>query len=269
MGGPGAPIAARGDRDDVVGVEREVDDIVTGEARGAERRAGALSLAAGRSSMLRLVVAQLDPATGTVRVLGVDDFAFRRGRDYGAFLVNVETGDPVALLRDREAATAQDAPDLQQAAAAAAARRAEDSDLAVRTRQRCELVQALRAQGKGIKPIARETGVAKETVRRFYRAATADELLAKIRDGRQSLLDDHKPYLHQRWNEGCTNVRQLHAELRERGFKGGSGTIRDYMLPFREAGAAPPSPGGRRSPGGVRRAACQPLNAQPVREMAR
>jgi hypothetical protein len=53
----------------------------------------------------------------------------------------------------------------------------------------------------------RETGLAKETVRRFYRAATAGELLAKVRDGRPSLLDDYKPYLHQRWNEGCANVR--------------------------------------------------------------
>lgn len=53
--------------------------------------------------------------------------------------------------------------------------------------------------------------------------------------------DDHKPCLHQRWNEGCTNVRQLHAELRERGYQGGYGTIRDYVLPFREAGAAPPA----------------------------
>ena len=116
---------------------------------------------------------------------------------------------------------------------------AEESALAVRTCQRYEQVQALRARGKGIKPIMRETGLAKETVRRFYRAATADELLAKVRDGRPSLLDDYKPYLHQRWNEGCTNVRQLHAELKERGYKGGYGTIRDYVLPFREAGAAP------------------------------
>jgi hypothetical protein len=68
-----------------------------------------------------------------------------------------------------------------------------------------------------------------------------DELLAKVRDGRPSILDQYKPYLHQRWNEGCTNVRQLHAELKERGCKGGYGTIRDYVLPFREAGAAPPA----------------------------
>jgi transposase len=288
--------------------------------RAGARLAGTLDLTAGRSSMLRLVMAQPDPQAGTVKVLGVDDFAFRRGRDYGTILVNAETGQPVDLLRDREAETfaewlkehpgaevicrdragayadgaRQGAPeaiqvadrwhlyhnlsehvakaaarhrgcleepapvpgsepepveaadghaaaDLQQAAAAAAARRAEESALAVRTRQRHELVQALKAQGKGIKPIMRETGLAKETVRRFYRAAAAEELLAKVRDGRPSLLDDYKPYLHQRWNEGCTNVRQLHAELKDRGFKGGYGTIRDYMLPFRQAGAAPPA----------------------------
>jgi transposase len=283
--------------------------------RAGARLSGALDLTAGRSSMLRLVMALPDPETRTVTILGVDDFAFRRGRDYGTILVNAQTGQPVDLLRDREADTfagwlkdhpgaevicrdragayadgaRQGAPqaaqvadrwhlyhnlsghvekavarhrgcldepapepepeeaaraalaDLQRAAAAAAARRAEDSTLAVRTRQRYEQVQALRAQGKGIKPIIRETGLAKETVRRFYRAATVDELLAKVNDGRPSVLDDYKPYLHQRWNEGCTNVRQLHAELTQRGYKGGYGTIRDYVLPFRQAGAAPPA----------------------------
>jgi hypothetical protein len=59
-------------------------------------------------------------------------------------------------------------------------------------------------------------------------------------DGRPSLLDDYKPYLHQRWNQGCTNVRRLHAELRDRGYRGGYGTIRDYVQPFRDLGAAPP-----------------------------
>jgi transposase len=63
----------------------------------------------------------------------------------------------------------------------------------------------------------RQTGLAKQTVRRFYSAATVDELLATVRDGRPSALDDCKPYLNQRWNEGCTNVRQLHAELKQRG----------------------------------------------------
>src|SRR6266568_4386369 len=270
--------------------------------------------AGSRSSLLRLVMALPDPAPGPVKILGVDDFAFRRGRDYGTVLVNAETGKPADLLRDREADTlagwlrehpgtevicrdragayadggrkgapeavqvadrwhlyhnlaehvekaaarhrdclkepdpGQEAPagtepaaDLQQAATAAAQQRAADSALARRTRERYEQVQSLRAQGLGIKPVMRETGLAKETVRRFYRAATVDELLAKTMDGRPSVLDENKPHLHQRWNQGCTNVRQLHAELRDRGYRGSYGTVRDYVQPFRELGAAPPA----------------------------
>jgi hypothetical protein len=44
-----------------------------------------------------------------------------------------------------------DVADLQQAAIDAAVRRVEESALAVRTRQRYDLVQGLKAQGKGIK----------------------------------------------------------------------------------------------------------------------
>jgi transposase len=285
--------------------------------RAGTRLAAELDLPSSRTGMLRLVMALPDPETGTVTILGIDDFAFRRGRDYGTILIDVETGRPVDLLRDREASTVADwlkehpgikvicrdragayadgarqgapdavqvadrwhiyhnlcehvdkaaarhrscleepvpeepedpaaleapqAPDPHQAATEAAARRVEESMLAVRTRQRYDLVQSLKAQGKGIKPIKRETGLAKETVRRFYYAETIDELMAKVKDGRPSILDEHKPYLHQRWNEGCTNVTRLHAELRERGYTGSYGTIRDYMLPFRETGTAPPA----------------------------
>ncbi|MFC9769312.1 ISL3 family transposase [Rhodococcus jostii] len=69
------------------------------------------------------------------------------------------------------------AEDLRRAAEQAHTARREQSVLVARTKRRYEAVAALKAQGKGIKPIQRELGLAKETVRRYYRAGSVDELL--------------------------------------------------------------------------------------------
>ena len=43
------------------------------------------------------------PEVGHVRVVGVDDWSWRRGRRFGSILVNLETHKIVDLLADREA----------------------------------------------------------------------------------------------------------------------------------------------------------------------
>lgn len=134
-------------------------------------------------------------------------------------------------------------PDLEQVAATASEEHAEQSRLAERTRRRYAQVQALRAEGKGIKAIVRELGLARETVRRFARADNVEGLLVTARIGsRPSVLDEFTAYLHQRWNAGCTSATTLYAEVKALGYQGSYGTLRDYLRPFRTLGAAPKKP---------------------------
>jgi transposase len=276
--------------------------------RAGARLAGRLGLSVGRSTVLRLLRALPDLQPTNVAVLGLDDFALRRGHNYGTVLVDIDSYRPVELLADREADTFADwlrdhpgtkvvcrdragayadgarqgAPlaiqvadrwhlwhNLAQHVETAVARhrgclrepeptdlpppttagpdvaqvvaeRAEQSALVKRTRQRYAAVQALRAQGKGIKPIMGELGLAKETVRRFYRAQSVEELLAKPREGRPSILDPFKPYLHQRWSQGARCATRLVEEIRAQGYQGSAAIVRTYLHPFRHLGSTPP-----------------------------
>jgi transposase len=288
--------------------------------RAGARLAGLLGVDVHPSTVLRLVKALPVPqVTAAPESLGIDDFALRKGRVYGTVLVDMDTGDVVDLLPDREAATVEawlkahpgagiicrdragayaegarnGAPDATQVAdrwhlwhnlagyagktvarhrsclkqpspgddagppGAAEQEGAEDEQelagpgipegpaggcgaegrLATRTRERYAAVHELLQAGESLHAISRALSLSRPTVRRFARAASADELMDGA-TGKESKLDPFRPYICQRWNEGVTDATALYVELRERGFTGSVRTVRRYVAPFRQAGAA-------------------------------
>lgn len=298
-----------------------LDRVLRAVALALGGRAGArltqhLAAVVSRMTLLRLIRALPDPDPSTPRVLGVDDFALRRGHHYGTILIDIESRRPVDMLSDRTAETltawlqahpgieiicrdragaytegAQvGAPDALQVAdrwhvwnnlanavkrtvarhrehLAAASDTAADAEpassdspnlpvlvsaaepgdrtdrVAQRTQQRYTEIHALLADGLSIRAICARLELARGTVRRFARADTVEELLVHNGTGRRpSLLDEFKPYLHQRWNNGVTNATQLLSEIKQQGYRGSYQILRDYLRPFRTTGHIPQPP---------------------------
>ncbi|WP_330182278.1 ISL3 family transposase [Nocardia sp. NBC_01503] len=289
--------------------------------RPGARMTGHLAATVSRMTLLRQIRALPDPDHATPRVLGVDDFALRRGHHYGTILIDIETRRPVDVLGDRTAATlaawlrahpgveivcrdragayadgvATAAPDALQVAdrwhvwhnlgeaverAVARYRNCLDTmtdteqastdgqeipvipevvapplirtdKWAVRTRERYAAIHTLLADGVSMRSVGAQLGLARGTVRRFARAANVEELLVNTGTGqRRSLLEEFKPYLHQRWNEGCTNATELFHEIKARGYRGGPKIVMNYLHPFRTTGHIPRA---ARKPPSVRR----------------
>jgi transposase len=280
--------------------------------RAGSRLAARLGVPASRQVLLRLVMAMPDPAAASPRVLGVDDFAIRRGQHYGTLLIDIETGAPLDLLQGRDAQPLADwlaanpgvevicrdrsgsyadgartgAPDAVQVAdrfhlwqnlakaveKCVAAHRAcltepppppvpeqqgtappepestgqpdPAGKYAERTRRHHALVRQLRAEGRGLREIARHLGWGLHTVQRLDRAATWQELVdGRWQGPRSSKLDPFKPYLDQHADGAHGSIWRLFQEIKALGYDGSYPVVRDYLArnsPARQT--LPPAP---------------------------
>ncbi|CAL9325818.1 ISL3 family transposase ISFsp1 [Streptomyces sp. enrichment culture] len=265
--------------------------------RAGARIARVLGVSVSRSTVLRLVDALPEPDIPAPRVVGVDEYATRKGRHYGTVLVDIETRRPVDLLPDREASSLaawlaerpgievvcrDRAPFFAEGASAGAPRAVQVADrwhlwhnlseaaeravaqhrrclralalaapepqpepapeeqpsgspwptghrFADRTRARHASVHALLEAGHSLRSVQRQLGMAWHTVKRFADAANPEDLFTGQWQNRPSILDDYKPYLDDRWNEGVTNAWKLWEEIVPLGYKGSYQRVRAYL----------------------------------------
>jgi transposase len=110
----------------------------------------------------------------------------------------------------------------------------------IKRRERHAAVHELLVKGVGISAIAEALGLDRKTVRR-YAHAIAPEDLAPARGARRgSRVDPFLPYLHERWNQGCTDAARLFDEIRERGYTGSQRTVRRHLQAVRASGKPAP-----------------------------
>jgi transposase len=93
-------------------------------------------------------------------------------------------------------------------------------------------VQELHATGMSLRKIGEELGLARNTVRKYFRQEP-EPPRPTPRPLRESQLDSYEDYLLQRWSQGERNAAQLHREIRERGYPGSASMVRAYVAHLR------------------------------------
>ncbi|WP_369254296.1 hypothetical protein [Streptomyces sp. R35] len=110
-----------------------------------------------------------------------------------------------------------------------------------RVTERHAEIHRLRKATWTISAIARQFGLDRKTVRR-YLTTDLEVLIASARDRRPRQLDLYRPYLQQRFDDGCTNAAQLYREIHEHGYRGNHQAVRLYIRSMRVGTAAAEPP---------------------------
>ncbi len=95
-----------------------------------------------------------------------------------------------------------------------------------------EDVHLLAKQGVGIRAIARQLKMCRQAVRRYLQAEEFPEIAPPPPRG--SILDPYKPYIFQRWQQGCRNSVQLYDEIKARGYSGCDSGLGNFLASVRK-----------------------------------
>lgn len=275
---------------------------------GGARLAHTLAMPVSPRTLLRLLHAQPLAPVPPPRVVGVDEWAWKKGRNYGTLCVDLERRQPIDLLPDRSSDTiaawlvarptieiiARDrsggftdgatrgAPHATQVAdrfhllgnlrdalercflhkrslikqaaqtlteqmrAVSGARPAPHGVGARRTRvseaaslerhatavELHHTIHELHAKLVDIANIARQVGVSRRTVYRYLRMPDPPQRKQPY-VGRMSRIEPYKPYILQRWNDGCRSARQMCREITARGYGYGESSVQRYVHQLR------------------------------------
>lgn len=83
--------------------QTDIGSSLGGEA--GSRLAGRIGVTTSPDTLLRRVKRLKDESAPSPRVVGIDDRAWRKGQSYGTVVVDLERGDVIGLLPDRDAAS--------------------------------------------------------------------------------------------------------------------------------------------------------------------
>lgn len=115
-----------------------------------------------------------------------------------------------------------------------------------RIRDRHAAVRALLQAGHSKRSVQRQLGMGSTTVQRLAGAAQPEDLFVGQWQNRPSVLDPFKPYLDDRWDEGCANAWKLWEEIVPLGYPGSYQRVRAYLRRKRTSPgpvtARPPAP---------------------------
>lgn len=104
-------------------------------------------------------------------------------------------------------------------------------DRRARRLARYEQVRQLRDRGVGVRAIARQMKLGRETVKRFVRAGSFPE---RAKTQRARCLDSYHQQLRQLYDSGIHSATELHRQLRSKGFTGSDYAVRRYIAAWRD-----------------------------------